>query len=412
MSSKGFCFWTLVACDALLVAGHALSFPFMAVYLTVHRGVAAGWVGLFLSASMLAAALAQGIGGEWSDLVGRRKVMLASLWTRAATVALMSWAMWTGRHYAWLVGLHMLGMFLGSFFGPAAKSWVADTVEPENRVRAYGFLRMGANLGWAVGPALGGALALKSYPMMFLLTAVTYVASALIVWLGVQDSPISRHRESTDLLAMFSALRDGVFARLCVYSLLISAVMSQLVVSLSLHCVQYLGMAESRVGLLFSLNGAVVVLLQYGAARILEKSRLTAGLAAGCLFYGAGYLGVGFAHGFRSAAVAIFVLTLGEILVAPGMQTLAANIAPERYKGRYLGLQGILQQTGSSLGIMLGGIGNQHLSPLWPPAPWCAVAGLAVAAAMGFFSLRRHVDPAADGLVADAPLEAVPAVSV
>jgi MFS family permease len=167
-------------------------------------------------------------------------------------------------------------------------------------------------------------------------------------------------------------------------------------------------MTERQVGLLFSLNGAVVVLLQYWAAKILERMRLTAGLAAGCLFYAAGYAAVGFAGGMANAALGVAVLTLGEVLVSPGVHTLAANIAPEGRKGRFLGVLGILQQTGSALGIMLGGIGNQRLSAWWPPAPWCLVASLALACAFGFASLRRRLLSRENGQIEDAAIDALP----
>ncbi|MBI5884111.1 MAG: MFS transporter [Elusimicrobia bacterium] len=401
-------FWTLVAAESLLVTGAALSFPFLAVYLTVHRGLSAGLVGAFLSASMFSTAVAHGIGGEWSDVAGRKRVMIASLSGRSAATVLMAWVIWSRQHHAWIMLLHLTGMFLGAFFTPAARSWVADTTDPQRRVRAYGFLRMGSNLGWALGPAIGGALALKSYSMMFLFTALAFAGSALTISLGVLDSPRSRHEEGMDFKAALSTLADSRFARLCICSLLIGMVMSQLVVALSLHCVRYLHMPESRVGVLFSINGIIVVLLQFWASKGLERSRLTSGLTLGCLFYGAGYLGVGFSPGFETAALAVSVLTLGEILVQPGQHTLAANIAPESHKGRYLGVHGILQQVGASLGILLGGAGNEYLAPLWPPLPWCLVACVALAAGLGFRSLAGRVTTEQDGKIPSTPLQELP----
>ncbi|MBI5624477.1 MAG: MFS transporter [Elusimicrobia bacterium] len=401
-------FWTLVAAESLLVTGAALSFPFLAVYLTVHRGLHAGLVGGFLSLSIFSTAVAHGIGGEWSDVVGRKRVMLISLSGRSAATVLMAWIIWTEQHYIWIMVLHLLGMFLGSLFTPAARSWVADTTEYHRRVRAYGFLRMGSNLGWALGPAVGGALALASYPMMFLFTALAFAGSALTIGLGVKDSPRSHHEEGMDFKAAFETLSDKRFARLCLSSLLIGMVMSQLVVALSLHCVRYLGMPESRVGLLFSLNGAVVVLLQYWASKGLESARLTSGLTLGCILYGAGYLGVGFSGTFAAAAVAVFVLTLGEVLVQPGQHTLAANIAPEHHKGRYLGVHGILQAIGSGLGVLLGGLGNEHLAPYWAPLPWCLVGCVAFAAGWSFKSLRKRLTAKEDGDGRATELEEVP----
>ena len=49
--------------------------------------------------------------------------------------------------------------FFGSLFEPASSAMVADMVEPSRRLEAYGLLRIGQNIGWTVGPLLGGLLA-------------------------------------------------------------------------------------------------------------------------------------------------------------------------------------------------------------------------------------------------------------
>ena len=66
-------FWILAAAEGLLTAGYAISFPFLAVYLSGERGMPMAWTGAFLALSMLVSSAAQFIGGEVSDAVGRRK---------------------------------------------------------------------------------------------------------------------------------------------------------------------------------------------------------------------------------------------------------------------------------------------------------------------------------------------------
>ncbi|MFH1619073.1 MAG: MFS transporter [bacterium] len=391
-------FWMLVVCDGLLAAGYALSLPFLAIYLTEHRGLPAGLVGLFLSFSMLTTAVAQALGGEWSDIKGRKKVMVISLLSRGFLIALMAAVMSVNGHYVLLILLHVTGGFVGSFFNPAAKGWVADFVPSHKRMRAYGLLRIGINSGWAVGPALGGFLALKSYPLMFYLTAAAYTVSGLIVLCAVRDSPHKRPGEKLRFKDMASVLSDRRFAVFCLHTVTIAAVMSQLVVGLSLHCVRYVGLSEREVGLLFSLNGAVVVALQYWVSGLLGKARITAGMALGCLFYFAGYVSIGFAPAFLYVAAGVFILTLGETAVSPGMHALAANMAPSGCKGRFLGVQGVAQQLGASLGILIGSNGIQFLSPYWTPAPWCLVGIMAVSAGAGFFSLRKRLTEHEDGI--------------
>jgi MFS family permease len=393
-------FWILTATEGLMTAGYAVSFPFLAVYLSAHRGVPMAWVGAFLSLSMLAASLAHFIGGEVSDAVGRRKVMTSALTLRALLIGVIAWAMYAKAPLWWVFVFHPLGMFIGAMYSPAARSWVADYMPPASRMKAYGFLRMGNNAGWALGPALGGLLAAGSYALMFSVSAVVFGVCAAVVFLSVKDLPgaasggFARPRFS----AAAATLKNGHFLRFCLFSFTITAVMSQLVVSSSLYSKAYLGLSERQIGLLFSVNGLMVVFFQYLATRMLERYRITAGLAMGTLLYAAGYLAFGFAPTFYFAACAIAVVSLGEVAVSPGLQALGANMAPRGEKGRYLGVQGLFQQVGSSTGIFLGSNAIGLLSPHLQQAPWFMVSGVAVVSCFGFLSLGRRLTQEQDGL--------------
>ncbi|HAF95566.1 MAG: hypothetical protein A2021_06375 [Elusimicrobia bacterium GWF2_52_66] len=393
-------FWLLVAAEGVMTAGYAVSFPFLAIYLSTHRGVPMAWVGVFLAVSMLVASAAQFIGGEVSDAIGRRKVMVFSLALRSVLIAVIAWIVYSGAGLWAIFVFHPLGMFIGSFFHPAARSWVADFVGPARRLKAYGFLRMGNNAGWALGPALGGFLAEGSYALMFFVTAGVYSVCTVIVALSIKDAPgAASGKFSPPRFSDGAAtLKNTRFLRFCVFTFTMCAVMSQLVVSTSLYSKKYLGFSETEIGLLFSINGLMVVALQYFVTRVLQTRRLTAGLAAGAIFYGAGYLAFGFTTVFYAAAAAIAVVTLGEMAVSPGLQALGANMAPRGEKGRYLGVQGVFQQVGSSAGILVGSNAIGDISPFFQQGPWFIVAFVAVVSSLGFRSLGRKLSPEQDGL--------------
>lgn len=383
-----------------MAAGYGISFPFFAVYLSARRVLPMVWVGVFLSVSMLVASAAQFIGGEVSDAIGRRKVMVFSLALRSALIAVIAWVVYCGAGLWAIFVFHPLGMFVGSFFHPAARSWVADFVGPARRLKAYGFLRMGNNAGWALGPALGGFLAGGSYALMFSVTAGIFAVCTVMVTLSIRDAPgaasgqFSRPRLTDGTLT----LANRQFLRFCVFSFTMCAVMSQLVVSCSLYSKKYLGFSEAQIGLLFSINGLMVVALQYFVTRVLQARRLTAGLAAGAVLYGTGYLAFGFAPAYWAAGAAMVVVTLGEMAVSPGLQALGANMAPRGEKGRYLGVQGVFQQVGSSAGILVGSNAIGLISPVFRQGPWIIVAIAAVVSAMGFLSLGRRLSPGQEGL--------------
>ncbi|MCX5783002.1 MAG: MFS transporter [Elusimicrobia bacterium] len=214
---------------ALITAGHALSVPFFAIYLSVQRHVSMGKVGFFLAASMLISAFAQGLGGEMSDKFGRKKVMQWALFIRMVSMFLMAGAIYQDVYYGWLIVFHFAGEFCTMLFAPAAFGFVADTVGPRKRIEAYGLLRIGLNLGWALGPMMGGWLALKSYSFMFFITGMTYIVCMAIIWLFIKEPAVLRQSVAS-VRDMFLELKNKTFAKFCFYNVLIAVAMSQLVV--------------------------------------------------------------------------------------------------------------------------------------------------------------------------------------
>jgi MFS family permease len=411
-------FWILAATEGLMAAGYAVSFPFLAVYLNTQRGLPMSWTGAFLAFSMLVSSAAQFAGGEVSDAVGRRKVMVWSLALRTLNIGAIAFAIYGAWPLWFIFAVHPLGMLAGGFFHPAARAWVADQTPPAGRMKAYGFLRMGMNAGWALGPALGGLLAEGSYSVMFFVTAAVFAVCTLIVAFSVRDlpGPPRAPLAVSGLSGFGSALADRNFLRFCVFTFTMSAVMSQLVVSASLYSKSFLGFSERDIGLLFSINGSMVVAFQYFVTRALEGRRITGGLAAGARLYAAGYLAFGYSPSFFFAAAAMVIITFGELAVSPGMQAMGANMAPRAAKGRYLGVQGVFEQVGKSAGIFAGSNAIGLMSPHFPEGPWFMVAAVAVVSCFGFLSLGRRLTREQDGLrgpvLPPPPGEAEPALGL
>ncbi len=389
---------TLLLCQGVLVAGLALSFPFMTLYLHQRRGLPMGMTGLAVSLSVVATAVGQGLGGELSDLWGCKRVMSASLAGRVVLMILMALAIALAWPVFVIVTLLVCAGFFGSFYDPAVRAWIAGEHPAAGRVRAYGQLRVATNAAWAVGPAVGGLMAGVSYALMFGVTsALCLVCLGLLVWV-VPDAPASRTGEGFAWGSVASVSKDRRFLEFCGLSVLAATVMAHLVAPLSVHATAHGGLTEPQVGLLFALNGILVVLLQRAATRAISARALTSAAVLGCLLYALGWSWMGFARGWALLAGAMTVVTLGEIVVSPSLQALAANLAPDQVRGRYIGFHGLMTQLGMALGPLLGGISAEQLGGRWVPAPWLAVGALAAFTGWGFSRLGRHLRPAEQGL--------------
>ncbi len=391
-------FWFLIFTEGLMSAGYALSFPFLAVYLSSVKGLPVGQVGFFLSLSMLVASTSNIFGGELSDRLGRKKVMIFSLFFRSLLILCMAVVIKADLSPYIFFLLHPLGLFAGSFFNPSARAYVADITEPEKRMSAYSIMRIGTNAGWAAGPALGGFIASSSYAMMFFLTSMVYIVCLLIISVSVKEKSFNFIPRRDSLYSAFDLrvlkktfTRDKNFAFFCFFTFLIASVMSQLVVPMSMYSKKYLLFEEKQIGFLFTLNGAMVVFLQYFVSKFFSKYPLTFGLACGSLFYGIGYFMFGFSVFYYMALFAMIIVTFGELMVSPGLQTLSANMATPANRGRYMGIHSMVQQIGNSFGILVGSNLIGILADFWRPSSWSFMLIISLYAAWGFTVLGARI---------------------
>ncbi len=390
---------SLSVANGLLLFGYGLSLPFFTVYLISQKGLSAAMAGLVIALSAFSRSFASALAGELSDAFGRKNIMLWGLALEVVAMLALGLCIEYQTQTGWLLLWYFLTTFLGAAFRPASNAWVTDNTTPKQRVEAFGIIRVGVNLGWALGPAAGGFLVRFSYSYAFYLTALAY---ALTVWyvnrILKDDNPASKaNKRRPQFVALVTSLKDKRLAKLCLYVLLITAVNSQLVVGLSVHCNTYLHMPEYYIGWFFTINGLAVVFLQYHASRLMQRMRLSSAMLIGCLLYALGYGSVGFFGSFTPIAFGVLLAALGELIVSPGEQTLASNIASSQTRGRYLGLIMVFYNMGSSLGFFAAGWLGQYVAPVFLPGPWLIIGVVALAAGIGFYGLRKDLTDEQDG---------------
>jgi MFS family permease len=391
-------FWFLIIVEALMAAGYAVSFPFLAVYLTSQKSISMTFVGFYLSFSMFLSSLANFYGGELSDKFGRKKIMFFSLFGRSLIVFLIAIVIKYDMYIFLLFILHPIGLFFGSFFNPSARAYVADLIEAKKRLNAYSIMRIGTNSGWAIGPAIGGMVALKSYANMFFITAAIYFICSVLLFFLLKEIGFKSNKGenkfsfSLDLKIMKQLYRDKVYLYLCIFTFTIAMVMSQLVVPVSMYSKKYLFFNEHQIGLLFTLNGLMVVFLQYFVSNFLSRYPINFSVAIGAFLYAVGYLMFGFSVFYSMAILSIIVVTFGELSLSPGIQTMAANIAPENKKGRYIGAHTMIQQAGNSAGIFIGSFLMDNLSIYLKQISWFCMFLIGMISFYGFLKFPKVIE--------------------
>jgi len=382
-------FWTLFGVQLVVASGFGAAMPFVSIYMHTKLGASMTLVGVIMLFSAVVAAVGRIVGGEMADRLGRRPVIVVGMAARVIAFALMAYVVHIGAPVLAVGAAFMLVRLCGAMVRPALAAMVADVVEPEQRIEAYALFRIGQNAGWAMGPAIGGALVATSFASVFLLTTgASLIGLLLMVFLTTESIRVSETSRFS-ILRVLDVARDLRFLVFCAWCILLYIVMGQFASTFAVFSTEVVGVSAGQLGWLFTINGVVVVLFQWPAARLANRIGIRWGLVLGCLLYAAGYLTVGFAPTFAFLIGSMVVITWGEVTFSPTSMAAVANMAPAARVGRYMGFFGLTEALGWSLGPAIGGV----LFDRFVGAPitlWGIIAAIGVVAAIGFASTFRE----------------------
>jgi len=346
-------------------------------------------VGIIILVGGLCSAVSQALGGVLSDRFGRRPILLIAalisilLYSGLAVLIGISASVWAIA-IAYIAGRSML-----TTTRPVISAMVADYTSKEKLTEAYGILRIGANIGWAAGPAIGGYLAtFLPYGWLFGIAPLTCGIVSLIIFFFIRESSHGMGR-GAGFRSMLAIANDRNFLVFAVISLLLFIVMGQMVSTLSIFTVDMLGFSTAQFGLLLTLNGLIVIFFQYPMTLALKRLAKFRALMLGSLLYAFGYLSLGWITQFEWALVAMAVITGGEIIHAPVSLAVIGELSPQDQRGRYMGLYGLSQTMGMAIGPLLGGVLIDAF-PFNPELIWMPIALIAFIAAVGYYYWGRR----------------------
>ncbi len=397
--------WVLYAGFVASAMGFAMVVPFISIYFHNVLGVPMSLVGTFFLVTAVVRAVFQGYAGDLSDRIGRIGIMVSGQAGRGVLFLVMALAIFRGAGFWVSAGILVLSYVAGAFYQPVASAAVADLVPGERRLDAYSLMRIANNLGWGVGPMLGGFVAGKGYGWLFLIGAATSFVSAGLIggflketWRPVPagaaaddasarsaeapSGPVPRRRGAqwTDML---DVRHDRRFAIYCGLALLVFISMSQWLSTLSVYAADHLHVSTAQLGLMYGLNGFMVVALQLPVTRLLGGMSMIGAMTLGSLVYAAAYFGFSFATVYTHLVIGMIVITLGELIFSPAADSMVSLIAPPGRTGRYMGAYSLTASFGWSIGPFIGGV----LIDLFagrPFALWSSIAAIALLAAAGF----------------------------
>jgi MFS family permease len=375
-------FWIVVGVSFIDHVGGTMLFPFFALYITQKFGVGMTQAGIVLGLFSIAGLVGQMIGGALTDKFGRRKLIIFGLVFSALSTLSLGFV----KEFSVLIPLAIGIGLLSDIAGPAHGAMIADILPEHQRQEGFGVLRVVGNMAWIIGPTIGGFVAGKSFLALFITDAIISCTVAILFYFLISETKPEAQPDHvpesifTTFKGYGKVLRNMAFMGFLAAGMLMGVVYQQMYNSLSVYLRDVHKIDPQGYGFMLTASAIVVIIFQFSVTRFMKKKPPFKVMAFGTLFYTLGFSMFGFVASYWLFVLAIVIITMGEMLVVPTSQTIAANFAPAEMRGRYMGVFGMTWMIPATIGPGLAGVILDNYNPnlLWYiGGVFCAISALA-----------------------------------
>ena len=315
---------------------------FTSLYLTRELHFSIADAGMVMSFYGVGSVLGSYSGGWLADRRSYYDIMVASLFVCAAVLMLMT----VVASFAGIAVIMFFYAFTADIFRPANAKAIAVFSDSTNRTRSVSLLRLAVNLGFSIGPAVGGFVAVHwGYTWLFVIDASTSVLAALMLMFYLPRKKVELKKSDHAVLndVSTSAYRDWKYLLFIVGVAIYGTCFFQIFASVPQYFNKVCHYSEDVIGLLLALNGLLVVLIEMPMMLMLEKNLRTYNyIIAGVLCLPISFIVLKFGAGLLITAVLYtIIITFSEIFAMPFMMNYSLSRPKKERQGQYSALYSI-----------------------------------------------------------------------
>ncbi|MCW2463023.1 putative MFS family arabinose efflux permease [Elizabethkingia anophelis] len=319
--------------------------PFLGVYMTDQLEFSIKESGIVLSFYGVGSVIGSWLGGYFTDKFGEYRVQSTSLFLSAPLFLLIP--IFTSVEGMALIIL--LQSIISETFRPANSVAITKYARPENLTRAFSLNRMAINLGFSIGPALGGILSSVSYELLFITNAVGAILAGIFYVRffrkrhKIYQKKMKEKSMVKDTLEKErSPYRDSPFLVYCLLCAIFSVCFFQFFNTIPIFYKEVAHLDQKSIGYILGYSGFIIVVLEMLVVNFADKYLTIAKtLLYGILMCAAAYAMLAINHHMSLIMLSISILSVGEILVLPFMSTITALRSGKTNQGAYMGLNGM-----------------------------------------------------------------------
>lgn len=346
--------FVLIITSFVDMVGLLMIIPLMPFYAR-EMGGGALIVAVLMSAFTAAQLLSAPLWGRFSDRYGRRPALLVGL-----TASCIAYVVFAYAGSIWLLLLSRVVQGAGGGTVGVIQAYVADSVEPDSRAKALGWLSAATNVGVAIGPAIGGAALKFGSSGPGLAAASLCLVNIFFAWKFLRESRdmTEAHHEKprasrTVIAHVFTHPGEPAPRLIWIYAIAMGA-FSGLMAILALFLADRFGVRKDQIWIFYTYVGAIAVVTRAGILGKLVDRYGEAQLSrVGLALLATGLATLPLVRGYFLLAIAVALIPLGTAFTFPCVTSMLSRVISSRERGLYMGVQ----QT-------FGGL-SRVIIPLW-----------------------------------------------
>lgn len=368
---------------------------FMSVYLTKNMHFTIPQAGVVMAMFGIGSLTGAFIGGKLVDEIGYYPILIWSLLLSGIMLLVLGQM----QNY-WLIAFFtFMVTATGDAFRPANSASISNYSSKENYPQAIALNRLAMNLGFTIGPVLGGILASVNYHFLFWADGITCIFAAAFIYFvlprpGItQQGEVAQQSETDSNQYMdeqlekenkklLSPYNDKYYMAFLLFTTLYATAFFQFFTSLPLYYKNIYHLSEKHIGWLMSFNGiGVAVIEMFLIYYIQNKWTKFNFISLGIVLLMAGFLILIPLHWTYILIVSMGFITLSEMFAMPFMSTYAITKAPKATMGQYMALYSMSWSIAQILAPLLG---TNIIDHYGFDMLWIVLSGIALISFCGF----------------------------
>ncbi|MCB0763986.1 MAG: MFS transporter [Flavobacteriales bacterium] len=344
--------WILAGITFVNRAG-SMVIPFLSLYLTADMGLSLEQVGWIMSCFGAGSVLGSWAGGRFTDRLGFYDVMIGSLVTSGLAFIGLQFV----KGYLPFCAAVFVLTLLMDMFRPAIFVAIRAYARPENRTRAVTLIRLAINLGFSLGPAIGGFIIVTAgYAGLFWVDGMTCLLAAGLLLLALPRRKARADDKASRSAATRSPYTDGPFLVLLVSMVLISIPFLQYFSTMPIFYSEVHHLSEFSIGVLLGVNGLLIFLLEMPLIKYCEDRSigLFRILQFSVVLFVLSFVVLNWFPVIAFLWVGMVLMTVGEMLNFPFMNRFAYERSDQGPPGAYMALFTISWSVAHIIGHTLG----------------------------------------------------------